>query len=315
MKLELIEAIYLLENNKIEIHKKGRGQSLEELIGHSTRLWPSFEIFYIVYRDLRSRGFVVKPDLPEGFNVYDRGVNPKRSPSSFRILSLSERVPFVMEDIIDKVIQAGGLRKSLIAAIVDEEGDLTYYKLEIVSPKGKIKRRKIRTTGTAVFMEDRIMVWDKNLVQQLYQFEFYGKLIGESLQLSLMEGAYLLGLGIIGLRNVKTNRRISPKGFLRKAKQIQPDFELSSMVYTRLKEQGLIVKTGFKYGTHFRVYRGDPDIEHSDYLVHAVPNEFSSTWPEISRAVRLAHGVRKDMLFGRIIDDELQNLKIERIRL
>jgi tRNA-intron endonuclease len=315
LQLELIEAVLLSENNKLEIYFKNKQQSQEELIKYATRLYPAFEIYYIVYRDLRSRGFVVKPNIPNGFSVYDRGINPKRTPSTYTIVPFSERAPFILEDMIDNVEATLSQRKSLVMAVVDEEGDLTYYSVELVSPRTKLKRRKLTKKGMAVFVEDRILVWDEDLIKQLHNYEFFGKLVGTTLQLSLMEGAYLLERGIIELRNVKTNRKISHRSFTKLAKSIQQDFDLCNRAYSKLKEKGLIVKTGFKYGTHFRVYKGDPDSDHSDYLIHVVPSDFSSTWPEISRAVRLAHGVRKDMLFTRLNKSELQSLKIARMKL
>jgi tRNA-intron endonuclease len=304
-----------LEQNKLEIQRQSKPLELDELIKYATNCYPAFEIFYIVYRDLRLRGFVVKPNIPFGFNVYDRGANPKKTPSKYRIMAQSERAPFIFDELIENVHATLSMRKQLIMAIVDEEGDLTYYSIELAQVKSKQKRRRITKKGTAVFVEDRILVWDQELIPQLHQYEFYGKLVGKTLQLSLMEGSYLLDLGIIELRNVKNNRKIGSTHFKRRARIIQPDFKLCNTAYSKLKEMGLIVKTGFKYGTHFRIYRGDPDIEHSDYLVHVVPHNFSSTWPEVSRAVRLAHGVRKDMLFTRIVKDALQSLKIARIKL
>ena len=85
-------------------------------------------------------------------------------------------------------------------------------------------------------------------------------------------------------------------------------------VYKDMKGKGLIVKTGFKYGTHFRVYKGDPETEHALYLVHAVTSTYNSTWPEISRAVRLAHGVKKELLIGRVMDDNAEYVRLKRVR-
>ncbi len=70
-----------------------------------------------------------------------------------------------------------------------------------------------------------------------------------------------------------------------------------------MKGKGLLVKTGFKYGSHFRAYEGDPSKQHARYLVHAVPEDYTAMWPEVSRAVRLAHGVKKEILLGRVTDE------------
>jgi tRNA-intron endonuclease len=101
------------------------------------------------------------------------------------------------------------------------------------------------------------------------------------------------------------------------AAKLQPEFEQRLAVYKDLKKRGMIVKTGFKYGTHFRVYEGDPDCEHSEFLMHAVPTDFETTWEEISRAVRLAHGVRKQMLFARlpkVKKGEIDYIRLARIK-
>jgi len=75
-----------------------------------------------------------------------------------------------------------------------------------------------------------------------------------------------------------------------------------------------VVKTGFKYGSHFRVYDGDPSSHHSKYLVHAVPFDYKTSWPEISRAVRLAHGVKKDIIFGRVSKTQVDYVRLRRVR-
>jgi tRNA-intron endonuclease len=84
--------------------------------------------------------------------------------------------------------------------------------------------------------------------------------------------------------------------------------------YRDLKAKGLVAKTGFKYGTHFRVYEGDPANHHSKYLVHAVPEEYSTTWAEVSRAIRLAHGVKKEVLFASVGGPEVLYIRLKRVR-
>lgn len=69
-------------------------------------------------------------------------------------------------------------------------------------------------------------------------------------------------------------------------------------VFDDLRKHGLVVKTGFKYGTHFRVYEGPPDKCHARYLVHTISAIGQKMWPEISRIVRLSGGVKKDILFS-----------------
>ena len=99
-----------------------------------------------------------------------------------------------------------------------------------------------------------------------------------------------------------------------RARGRRPDFDLRYKVYKDLREKGLVVKTGFKYGTHFRVYDRDPGSNHARFLVHAVPRDLETSWPELSRAVRLAHGVRKEMVFGAADSRGVEYLRMRRIR-
>jgi len=64
-----------------------------------------------------------------------------------------------------------------------------------------------------------------------------------------------------------------------------------------LREKGLILKTGFKFGSHFRVYKAT-NQKHSPDLIHVLPEEHVFSMPELARAVRLAHGVKKRMIFS-----------------
>ena len=85
--------------------------------------------------------------------------------------------------------------------------------------------------------------------------------------------------------------------------------------YEDLRRRGLVVKTGFKYGAHFRAYLHNPDNAHARYLVRAAPDRFVSAWPEVSGGVRVAQGVRKEFLLAGVRPDRsVRYLELERIR-
>ena len=79
---------------------------------------------------------------------------------------------------------------------------------------------------------------------------------------------------------------------------VQPDFDLRYAAYRDLVARKLVVKTGFKYGTHFRVYLGGVKEAHAPYLVHCLAEGREVPWAEAAGFVRLAHGVKKEMLFA-----------------
>lgn len=315
LKLNLIEALFLFEGGRLEIKRNNRRMSFVRLFRYANNLYPDFEIKYIVYRDLRMRGYIVKPDVqPAHFRVFPRGGKPSKTPSKFWIYAASERGMFDLGGMVSQIRRVLRARKKLLIGIVDEEGDLTYYQSRLVRPKGRIKPETYEIKADALFFGDRVMVLDSEESETLHDTEFFGKFIGAGLQLSLLETAYLMEIEALTVRDAKTGRKINQSQFKRKAGRIQPDFDTRLKVYKDLKSKGMIVKTGFKYGTHFRVYKDDPEKEHALYLVHAVSTTYHSTWPEISRAVRLAHGVKKELLLGRVMEKKAEYVRLKRVR-
>jgi tRNA-intron endonuclease len=322
--LELIEGFYLLDSNKIQVYKNSTELSIEDFLKYITRREPTFEIKYIVYRDLRLRGLIVKPSNLTDFVIYGpmtenkEESHKKKRPVKYWSLAVSERARFNIYELSRLIDMANQTRKSLLIGVVDEEGDLTYYIPLKLSIAGKIKSKSKNqpNKGSAVLVEDRVMLWDPELISELRNVGFYGKEVGKSLQLALTEAAYLIEQGILEIRQARNGRKLPLERFLRIARKIQPDFDRRLSVYRKLKSRNLIVKTGFKYGTHFRVYEGDPNTEHSEYLVHGISEDFECSWEEISRAVRLAQGVRKRMLFARELKDgtKFEFINIERIK-
>ncbi len=154
---------------------------------------------------------------------------------------------------------------------------------------------------------------DPEEAEALHGLEYFGKMVDSSLQLSLLETAHLVQRGLIEVADGRTGRKVSPARVLARAREAQPDFPLRFAVYEDLKARGMVVKTGFKYGAHFRVYAGDPETHHAKYLVHSLPGGHEGMWPEVSRAVRVAHGVRKDLVFGEV-GERVQYVKFRRVR-
>ena len=312
--LTLLEAIHLVETERLQVESNGKHVNSERLLRLANSVYTNFSIKYIVYRDLRQRGYVVKENRePIDFQVYPRGGGPGKTPSLFWIAAISERSIFDIGALIQQLRNVSSLRKKLLLAVVDEESDLTYYSVKEVTPRGKCLTSKTTSKVEAFLTEDRATVVNEEDVKSIYENGFYGKMIGRRLQLSLLETAYLMKQDMLFVRNAKTGRKLSYENIVKKARKVQPDFELRLIIYENLRERGIIVKTGFKYGSHFRAYEGDPGKQHAKYLVHALPAGFKGMWPEISRAVRLAHGVKKEILFGEA-GDEIVYLKLNRIR-
>ncbi|OGS59992.1 MAG: hypothetical protein A3K59_05150 [Euryarchaeota archaeon RBG_19FT_COMBO_69_17] len=314
LELSLLEAVYLVEAGRLEVRRDGRAVPLRELFRRGSASAAAFEIRYLVYRDLRSRGYVVEErGGPADFQVYPRGGAPRKTPSRYWVAALSERASFDLDGILARAREAAGVRKSLLLALVDEESDVTYYAVRESEPRGHLAPASVGRRAVVHFLGDRGMVVEEDDARALHAAGFFGKIVGRRLQLSLLETAYLLKAGLVDVRNADTDRPIGLPRLLREARRVQPDFELRLRAYEDLTARGVIAKTGFKYGAHFRAYEGDPDVQHAKYLVHALPRGERAMWPEISRAVRLAHGVKKQILFGEV-GEGVRYMKLERVR-
>ncbi|MCQ6962156.1 tRNA-intron lyase [Methanolobus chelungpuianus] len=319
LELTLIEAAYLLYKKKLDIELNGRILGFEEFFTEASKMQQYFELKYIVYKDLRERGFYVQPSVTD-FRVYPRGGHPGKTPARSFVYVRSERIPMPLPDLFTSLNAADNVHKQMVLAIVDEESDLTYYEVKKVNVKGAMPA--ISSQGDlirATLLEDRVIVWDASSSQHLHLDGFYGKpLDDERLQLSLVESAYLMQRGLISIGSSDTAGFLDIDGFSVVASSIEPDFLRKYKAYANLRDSGLVPKTGFKFGTHFRVYSQvslTGKMPHSEYLIHAIPWDHVFMLPVMSRAVRLANSVRKRMLYAVEDRDTIAYVDIGRIKM
>jgi tRNA-intron endonuclease len=315
LKLELMEAIYLVESERLKVVDGGSEVSPGDLLRRGHRASEGFEVRYLVYRELRQRGYIVKSSSPPlDFRVFPRGGSPNKTPSRWWVAAISERSTFDLGTLLDHLDRTTDVRKNLLLAVVDEESDVTYYEVRRAVPRGRLGAVDLRASHDGLLMADRAMVNDSPSAAALHGGHYFGKMIGPALQLSLIEATFLVELGVLKLRDAKTNRPVGLAALKKRARAVQPDFDLRLSAFKDMKGKGMVVKTGFKYGSHFRAYEGDPDKSHARYLVHAVPEGYRTMWPEVSRAVRLAHGVKKEILLGRISKKAVEYVSLSRFR-
>jgi len=166
------------------------------------------------------------------------------------------------------------------------------------------------------FVKNRVIIWDSSAVS-LYDESGYGKPQPEEkpdrVELELVEAAYLLEKGKIKIFVKQKSRKksIKFKEFFKMASDEISEFATQYAVYRDLRTRGYLVKTGFKFGTHFRVYDRGVKLkhgpkaphEHTKWILQAVAEESAFSLPELSRAVRLAHNIRSTMLWA-VVDKE-----------
>jgi tRNA-intron endonuclease len=168
------------------------------------------------------------------------------------------------------------------------------------------------------FIENFLVVWNPKDGSELYKMGFYGKPLGIAkpkipefnvpLILDLMEGLYLTEKGVITVREGPEKKKVSVKKLLKRARQLYEEFDEKYAVYKDLRDSGLVVTPGIKFGCDFAVYKHGPGVEHAPYMVSVKKAKSEITATEIVKAGRLATTVRKRFIIA------VPDLEKERIR-
>jgi tRNA-intron endonuclease len=111
--------------------------SLAAYTQYITSIESNFWGRYLVYKDLRARGYVVRPGYGTNapYRRYPRGTKAERAQSNILVYPFVEGTKLELYELEQLVQQALSNRKQLILGIVDRSGDVTYYKAsEFVIP-------------------------------------------------------------------------------------------------------------------------------------------------------------------------------------
>ena len=124
-----VEAIYLLEKGKAEVHSNKKKLSPSELIKLIKKKDKKIETKYPVYQDMRDKGYILKTALKFGaeFRVYEKGSKPGQSHARWVLYTAREHDNLGWHDFAAKNRVAHSVKKALLLAIVDDEGDVSYY--------------------------------------------------------------------------------------------------------------------------------------------------------------------------------------------
>ena len=177
---------------------------------------------------------------------------------------------------------------------------------EKLQEEKKYEKKKVYK-GT--LLENKVYIFDKTESEEVYDIGCFGKIKDNQNELSLEEALLLMKRN--RLKISKDKKELGEEELYKYACSADTEFPWKYTVYEELRNRGLLVRTGFKFGTHFRVYsrgvklkRGPKTLkEHTKWIVHAVPENYTCSFPELSRAVRLAHNIRAKMLWG-VVDEE-----------
>ena len=128
--LKPFESLYLLFTEKLTLFRGKKNINFDSFLQICKKQNKDILTKFLVYRDLRNRGYTVKDGLGFGsdFTVYDKPFSPK-STSKFLVFSLNEGKHENISKLRKKIEEITKIGKEPIIAVVQRQGEIIYYKV------------------------------------------------------------------------------------------------------------------------------------------------------------------------------------------
>lgn len=132
----LVEVLYLLQNNKLELFQNKKQLDFENFLKKAKRQDKRIEIKFPVYENMRKRGFILKTALKFGadFRVYGKGIRPGEAHAIWILFAVKESEAHSWHEFTAKNRVAHSTKKKLLLGIVDDEESVTYYETSWLKP-------------------------------------------------------------------------------------------------------------------------------------------------------------------------------------
>jgi tRNA-intron endonuclease, archaea type len=127
--LSFYEALYLLDKELLEVTDEvGEKADFQRLLECYEAKDENAWVNYLVYRDLRSRGYVVREGFGAGidFRIYERGTYGKDT-AQYLVLSTLEGKPLPIQSLVNAVHQCQSQKKEMILAVMNRRGEVVHY--------------------------------------------------------------------------------------------------------------------------------------------------------------------------------------------
>jgi tRNA-intron endonuclease len=132
------EALFLQSKGLLEVvnGKSEKALDFQELLHQFELIDENFWVKYLIYRDMRSRGYVVREGFGLGidFRVYERGEYGKAT-ASYLVLGVQEGKPLPTKELAHILKHVQSLKKRLVLAVVNRRGEIVYYTLSKLTMK------------------------------------------------------------------------------------------------------------------------------------------------------------------------------------
>lgn len=128
------ESLYLMHTGRLALDGRKRAATFDSLVSALRRYDEDVLTRFLVYRDLRSRGYIAKGGFGFGadFRVYERGRFGDKG-ASYVVFALAEGAPEKAGPLHKKAGEIEQMGKEPIVAVIERRGEVIYYKLSTVA--------------------------------------------------------------------------------------------------------------------------------------------------------------------------------------
>lgn len=128
--LKQFETLYLLYTRRLILKKGNKQIDFDTFMNLCQKKDPEILTKFLIYRDLRNRGYVVKDGFGFGsdFRVYERGHFGEKG-AKYLIFGLNEGQQEKMGNLQKKIEEITQMGKEPIIAVIERRGEVIYYKI------------------------------------------------------------------------------------------------------------------------------------------------------------------------------------------
>ena len=121
----------MLHTNRLKASKGKQPLSFDSLLRVALKFDKNILTKFLIYRDLRSRGYVAKEGFGFGvdFRVYDRGEFEKKA-AKYVVFGINEGTNIGVRTLSKILQDINIMGKDAIVAVVERRGEVIYYKLD-----------------------------------------------------------------------------------------------------------------------------------------------------------------------------------------
>ena len=143
--LKSFESLYLLYTNRLTIFKGKKNINFDLLLQICKKQDENILTKFLVYRDLRTRGYTVKDGFGFGsdFRVYGKGDFGEKG-AKFLVFGLNEGKQEKIGTLQKKIEEITKMGKEPIIAVIERRGEIIYYKISRINFNQNVPKMEMK---------------------------------------------------------------------------------------------------------------------------------------------------------------------------